>query len=1447
MQHTTPLTGTMRDSIIRLLRYLLGISGGVFLSQMISLGVSFWYVLLAIIAGLFFSNYVLKKETSLKKVLIIHLVLYILYEVAFKGINLILSSTGTSEAMDLYPGTIRAQVSLLLGIYVLSFLENILFWTRANFLIVEIVLSGIALTLLLSGHRNYNIDMPNALSSLTWKEPMLQRFGVEPQQLLIYIAFIFAILALLYAALAAHRTIKTKERIVVQKSKSSPFVSTAVTAAMILLIAYSASLVLSRYNVDLSQVMNGVGPSSDLQNGESNLGFNEASQPSNQPAALLRLLNSYENNPWGGMLYLREGALSEYGGREMVKAHPDFDTDIPHINPNERTSIKTLGKSELRKPIKQAVYVLSEKIFPFAIDAPIEFIPIKNPNPKRFRYSYTAQSMALAEPLDSFKHVEVGDPQWSKEVWEHYLRAPGSKDTLEFETKGTASLDLREINKSEEIVSSNNEDLRYLAMSRAISDTSKSPMENVFSIIDFLSQESIYVLKPGHQLSGKGDPVAPYLFADRKRGYCVHFAHAAVYLLRLAGIPARIGTGFLVDLQYAKGGDILVQMGDRHAWPEVYIRDRGWVAIDVSPAQAENDQVAVPDESLLEQLMSEIDPIEELLGAEPKLETIKEKKSPIEEFLNSKLFTIYPLYILTALFACVILIKIYMRHAWRFVKDPFKKIRYSYVGAISTLEDIGAPRAFGETRIEYAKRLEQEKAIALSSLTKTYLASSYDSKTANTELSSSTSESVAQLAGNLLPKKSFSTRVILLLSYLNPASLKYITSFFKSKNINSILLFLTLCIPHTSHAIPGIDTETSDTATSIETESSPKKSPETLLREGVLLYQTGRGIDARAKFEELLAVTPNDYQPYYHLGQYYLIDVGHFKLAYRYLKRARELFEDRYTIMGPEFVENIKLQNEYSILLYLVAESALNLDFYEESLQILNEYAELYQSPWFPGQKAWILMKLKRVDEAIEVAKQGLLQGADPKRTWNILGILLSISGQRELSIEAFARAVDYEFTTRGSSQAATPLNNSGEVYRELFQDQYAESAWRTAIRLPDGCEHILPSINLSILYTDQLRIYQAMQTLADFEACFAQKPERKDTEHRTILALARGKLQIFLNNPKEAIRLISQAASDQQWFGKIGTNENDVKFAAWAALSQANVLEAERLLDTATESIAESLKNRALSWQHRIQAWWLNRTAKLFAVNELHDFEDLPIRHTDTMITYPLLGSLLADFDTASLKRRLERLIETDRRKEAIPYYKHYLARNYFKNGKSEEALSIAIQIQQKLLPHELLIKAENIALMIKAEAESFFWWKKKEYYQKEAALIEELFLISPVHLRLYNIPLPIHLEIEDSLSKSERKNINKFLLQRRFILSESENPEFKITVSKGSSKDSGESMHIQLYHLSRNRKITSIDIKKDIPEGINKFIQEVFSHKEDPSAPIPPVVPFMKKYGNF
>lgn len=73
--------------------------------------------------------------------------------------------------------------------------------------------------------------------------------------------------------------------------------------------------------------------------------------------------------------------------------------------------------------------------------------------------------------------------------------------------------------------------------------------------------------------------VDEFLF-DTKAGFCEHFAAAFVFLMRAAGVPARVVTGY-------QGGElnpvdriITVRQSDAHAWTEVYAGDRGWVRID---------------------------------------------------------------------------------------------------------------------------------------------------------------------------------------------------------------------------------------------------------------------------------------------------------------------------------------------------------------------------------------------------------------------------------------------------------------------------------------------------------------------------------------------------------------------------------------------------------------------------------------------------------------------------------------------------------------------------------------------------------------------------------------------------------------------------------------------------------------------------------------------------
>jgi transglutaminase-like putative cysteine protease len=87
------------------------------------------------------------------------------------------------------------------------------------------------------------------------------------------------------------------------------------------------------------------------------------------------------------------------------------------------------------------------------------------------------------------------------------------------------------------------------------------------------------------------DTVDEFLF-DTKTGFCEHFASAFVYVLRAAGIPARVVTGYLGGEMNTVGGlsYMIVRQSDAHAWAEAWIGG-GWQRFDptsmVAPARLE--------------------------------------------------------------------------------------------------------------------------------------------------------------------------------------------------------------------------------------------------------------------------------------------------------------------------------------------------------------------------------------------------------------------------------------------------------------------------------------------------------------------------------------------------------------------------------------------------------------------------------------------------------------------------------------------------------------------------------------------------------------------------------------------------------------------------------------------------------------------------------------------
>ncbi|HKQ23935.1 MAG TPA: DUF3488 and transglutaminase-like domain-containing protein [Burkholderiales bacterium] len=112
----------------------------------------------------------------------------------------------------------------------------------------------------------------------------------------------------------------------------------------------------------------------------------------------------------------------------------------------------------------------------------------------------------------------------------------------------------------------------------------------------FREQPFIYTLAPPEL--GQ-NPVDQFLFETRS-GFCEHYASAFTFLMRAAGIPARVVTGYLGGEINPVDGYLIVRQSEAHAWTEVWLQSEGWIRVDptaaVSPLRIESGlAAAVPE------------------------------------------------------------------------------------------------------------------------------------------------------------------------------------------------------------------------------------------------------------------------------------------------------------------------------------------------------------------------------------------------------------------------------------------------------------------------------------------------------------------------------------------------------------------------------------------------------------------------------------------------------------------------------------------------------------------------------------------------------------------------------------------------------------------------------------------------------------------------------------
>ncbi len=634
-------------------------------NQIVNLDTSLFLVIPISLLGVSLGFIFAEKGLKLLALGTISILAIIAYQLCFYLLNFLAPSSNLFLFINIF-----THLDLLALIFIINLWSAYLILRIKSYATAEVFLILVACLTFFSLHQNYRFDLIKIVNDLAWQ------LSAPPLGIITGIGFAVISLLIAYLFLLGNLSIEKKETNLVfnqirteRRFKFFNLGSIALIIGFFLLITYAVFNVhQGKYEI---AVQNGVGSSNE--SGVSPLNFYSALGGSNQPAALVRLENDYLLNPHSPMMYLRESALSQLKKNELVLANQEYDLDVPRTSTYQTYVRKVeLDNASARQEVVQKIYLLGDHQLAFGLDYPKTIRPLRLQNKDHnFKGAYKVTSLAPTYNVEQVKELQLGAKDWDSKTWEHYTEKHA--------------------------------DPRYQELAEKLTTNAVNRLDMVLSILNYLNNNAIYTLTPNHETTKDQDPTAQFLFGDL-RGYCVHFAHATVYLLRALGIPSRIGTGYMTDFSQAKDGHILLRMSDRHAWAEVYIDTIGWVPFDTQPKQVESHAETPVDQSLLDNLIDSLGNDEEIINDELLDPELKESKT--FETLLGYLQIKKVLLIISLILLIFYLIKIYLLLSWKLSGNSEDKLKKIYRTLCLMLQDLGYPIRSGETKLDYLIRIQ---------------------------------------------------------------------------------------------------------------------------------------------------------------------------------------------------------------------------------------------------------------------------------------------------------------------------------------------------------------------------------------------------------------------------------------------------------------------------------------------------------------------------------------------------------------------------------------------------------------------------------------------------------------------------------------------------------------------------------------------------------------------
>ena len=102
-----------------------------------------------------------------------------------------------------------------------------------------------------------------------------------------------------------------------------------------------------------------------------------------------------------------------------------------------------------------------------------------------------------------------------------------------------------------------------------------------------------------------GNDFFRYFMEQTRSGYSVHYATAAVLMLRYYGVPARYVEGYFLPADeaedYEPSETIILTEAHSHAWAEYYLDGTGWIPFEVTPGYVDDEELKLSGESAANQ------------------------------------------------------------------------------------------------------------------------------------------------------------------------------------------------------------------------------------------------------------------------------------------------------------------------------------------------------------------------------------------------------------------------------------------------------------------------------------------------------------------------------------------------------------------------------------------------------------------------------------------------------------------------------------------------------------------------------------------------------------------------------------------------------------------------------------------------------------------------------